>query len=305
MSARTRQVMLTPAMCGPTSLFLGQVGDWTWEAVSDACQTNVFAARDARGQPTYLAFYYYRVRASAALHVGALTFGDRLDVRSTVFGFGSESVLTLHEIARAGDAAPGDEPIDSAAFYDRPTDGRIYVENFNRWLTRSAARSNEDLVASSPAEFRFEQLPVLPERYSPRPIYAAARRQLTFATDVPAEPVHHLRFDYPIDVTRDVNGVGLVYFASYFAIVDGAVARLWRELGRDVAGFLERVVVDLQICYLGNANVDTVLAIDVALRRAAGGRDPTEVFDVVLRVRQTDRPIAVATVRILHREPPK
>lgn len=304
MSSQTRRALLKPAMCGPTSLFLGQVGDWTWEAVSEACHTNVFAARDARGLPTYLAFYYYRVRASASLHVGALTFGDRIDVRSTVFGFGSESVLTLHEIARADGGDPDGTAIDCAQFYERPQAGRLYVETFNRWLTRSAARSNERLVASSPADFRFEQLPSLPRPYSPRPIYAAARRQLTFATDLPAEPVRRLRFDYPIDVSRDINGVGLVYFASYFAIVDGAIFRLWRELGRDVASFLLRVVVDLQICYLGNVNADTVLAIDVALRRPPAGGE-TEVFDVVLRVQETARLIAVVTVRVLQKELPK
>jgi probable biosynthetic protein (TIGR04098 family) len=300
MSTRVHRTTLKPAMCGPSALFLGQVGDWTWEAVSEACRTNVFAARDARGNPTYLAFYYYRVRANPSFHVGALTFGDTIDVRSTVFGFGSESVLTLHEIGPGGGALDP-SPIDLEAFYERPSAGRVYVETYNRWITRSVAKSNEDLVLSSPIDFCFEHLPSLPDRYSPRPIYTSARRLLTFATDAGVEAAHRLQLEYPIDVARDVNGVGLVYFASYFAIVDGAILRLWRELGRDAASYLARVVVDRQICYLSNVNIDAVLAVDVALRWSeAEARD--EVFDVVLRVQGGGRLVAVSTVRILKKE---
>jgi probable biosynthetic protein (TIGR04098 family) len=291
---------LKPAMCGPSTLFLAQVGDWTWDAVSEACHTNVFAARDACGRPAYLAFYYYRVRASASFHVGTLTFGDQIEVRSSVFGFGSESVLTLHRISSAQGGAPSGEAIDCAEFYERPRDDCIYVENFNRWVTRSAAKSNEDLVLSSPPEFRVEHLPALPECYSPRPAYVRARRELSFVQD-PVPVMQRMRFEYQIDVTRDVNAVGLVYFASYFAIVDRAILRLWRELGRREAGFLERAVLDRQICYLGNVDLDAVLTVEVRQRSSAALSD-LEIYDVVLRVKGDDRLIAVRTVRVSRKD---
>jgi probable biosynthetic protein (TIGR04098 family) len=300
MTASIRRETLKPAMCGPSSQFLGQVGDWTWDAVSDKCGTDVLAARDVSGMPAYLAFYYYRVRASAAFHVGALTFGDRIDVRSSVFGFGSESVLTLHEIRRSNGVLPDSTDIECDEFFERPRDGRIYIENLNRWISRRKADSNEDLVAASPTTFRSEQLPLLPDQYSPRSAYTYARAHLSFVEQAAATTVRQLSFDYDIDVTRDVNGVGLIYFASYFAMVDSAIYRLWRKLGRSPASFLARVVVDRQICYVGNVAIDGVLVIDVTLRNALSSGD--EVFDVVLREREGARLVAVSSVRILKRE---
>lgn len=303
MTTRVQRLLLKPAMCGPSALFLGQVGDWTWDAVSEACQTNVFSAHDERGTPAYLAFYYYRVRASAAFHVGALTFGDWIEVRSNVFGFGSESVLTLHEIRPSSGGPLDSAPLDCVEFYERPRRGRIYIENFNRWITRSVAKSNDGLMVASPPEFRFEHLPALPQQYSPRPIFSYARENRTFLSGAAAEAKHRIQFEYAIDASRDVNAVGLVYFASYFAIVDGAILRLWRALGRDEASFVERVVSDRQICYLGNAPVDAVLEVDAVLRLPANDAG-SEIFDVTLRVRGGARLIAVSTQRISRKEIP-
>ena len=65
---------------------------------------NVFSARAASGTPTYLAFYYFHISASRETRLG-LSFGDKIEVASRLFNFGSESILTLHKITRAS----GDE----------------------------------------------------------------------------------------------------------------------------------------------------------------------------------------------------
>ena len=97
-----RLVTIKPGMCGHNSLFYGQLGDWTWETVSELCDTDAFNAYNAAGQPTYLSFYYFHVRAGDALHPRSLSFGHRVEVVSRVFGFGSESVLTLHRLRQVG-----------------------------------------------------------------------------------------------------------------------------------------------------------------------------------------------------------
>src|SRR4051794_20156326 len=153
-----RDVTVTPAMCGYNSLFVGQVGDWTWQTVSELCGTDAFTARDETGAPTYLAFYYFHVRGSHDMHLRRLTFGDRLRVLSASYGYGSESVLTLHRIALAGAPEAGAAELDPMEFFERPLPGCLYVETFNRWVTRSVARSNRDLVRSAPADFRHEHL---------------------------------------------------------------------------------------------------------------------------------------------------
>nr|WP_218893099.1 LnmK family bifunctional acyltransferase/decarboxylase [Streptomyces sp. 1331.2] len=165
MTTTVRTELIRPGMCGHNSLFAGQVGDWTWDAVGEACGTDVLRARSAAGTPAYLSFYYYRVRGSRRFHLRSPAFGDELHVASRVFGFGSESVLTLHRISRSPEAAA--EPIEPEGFYAFADPDSLYVENFNRWVSRTAEGSNEGLARSSPPDFRYRHLPVVPEEYSP------------------------------------------------------------------------------------------------------------------------------------------
>ena len=102
----TRREVVRPGMCGHNSLFVGQVGDWTWDAVSALCDMDALRATDPSGAATYLSFYYYRVRGSRRFHLRTPSFGDRLRVTSRLFDFGSESILTLHRITRTAPAAP-------------------------------------------------------------------------------------------------------------------------------------------------------------------------------------------------------
>lgn len=296
--AAHRSVLVKPGMCGHNSLFAGSIGDWTWDTVSELCGINAFDATNPDGAPTYLSFYYFHIRASRRLHVNSLTFGDRLDVRSRLFDFGSESILTLHEIRREG-ARSG--PVDPDAFYRFDDPDCVYVENYNRWITRSRPGSNEDLVKSSPVGFRHDHLPRLPAAYSPRRVYNHARTALTFLDGTPAGRValgHGFTVDYPVEPSRDLNGVGLLYFASYFSIIDWALLRFWRELGRDTAAFLNRVVLDHRLCYLGNADADAVLRVSVDAWEKAG-EPGDEIVNLVIRDRDSGRTLAVSTLHVL------
>ena len=293
MSTIRRTELIRPGMCGHNSLFAGQIGDWTWDAVGEACGTDVLRARDASGAPTYLSFYYYRVRGSRRFHLRTPAFGDRLHVTSRLFGFGSESVLTLHRITRSPEAAA--EPIEPKEFYEFADPDSLYVENFNRWVTRGAGGSNEGLMRSSPTDFEHRHLPELPEEYSPRHAYGTARRALTFLDHRTDRLEAELEVEYEVDPSRDLNGAGLLYFAAYFSIIDWALLRLWRSLGRDDRSFLDRVVTDQQLCYLGNADAGRPLAVTLRKWRLPDG---PEAVDVVLRDRDTGRLLAVCSLRI-------
>jgi probable biosynthetic protein (TIGR04098 family) len=253
-STVTRTEVVRPAMCGHNSLFAGQIGDWTWDAVSELCDVDVLRARTAAGDPTYLSFYYYRVRGGRAFHLRTPSFGDTLRVTTGLYDFGSESVLALHRIERGGDT--------------------LRVENLNRWIARGGSRSNEALVRASPVGFRHRHLPTLPAGHeSPRVACGTARTALTFRTDTRyADASPPRRLYYPVDPSRDLNGVGLLYFASYFSIVDRALLDLYRGLGRGDAAFLDRVVVDQQLCYLGNADDEGSSGGVCEARRSAARR---------------------------------
>jgi probable biosynthetic protein (TIGR04098 family) len=284
-------------MCGHNALFVGQIGDWTWEAVTALCGVDVLRARDRSGAPTYLSFYYFRIRGGSRFHLRTPTFGDQLCVTTRLFDFGSESVLALHRITRRSADGPGGT-IDPDDFYTSADDEALRVETFNRWVTRSDGRSNDSLVRSSPADFAHHRLPALPEAHSPRPAYHRARTRMTFRDEAAAHyrAADVLRLEYEIDPSRDINGVGLVYFASYFSMVDWALLRLWRRLGRPDASFLQRVVREHQLCFLGNAEPGRVVEIEVR-RWVVETVDCSEAVDVV--VRDGDRLLAVCTMHLL------
>lgn len=299
----TRRVVVTPGMCGSGPLFYGQIGDWTWEAVGKACHTNVHTARNAAGDPTYLSFYYFHVRSGVRLHPYGVTFGDEIDVTSRVLDAGRGSVLTLHRLAPAGSATCA-TVLEPEEYFEHPRADCLYAQNFNRWITRGVQNSNRGLVRSTPPGFRPEHLGRLPSAYSPYPTCGNARRDGTLYSDgVPGHVPLGEEFilDYPLDLVRDINGVGLMYFASYFAIVDSALLKLWRVLGRTGAQFLRRRVNDLRMCYFGNADLDSILTIAVRLWQDVA--DPLrEVADVCVREKGTDRLLAVAGVHLSRRQ---
>ena len=105
-----------------------------------------------------------------------------------------------------------------------------------------------------------------------------------------------LTADRDIDITRDVNGVGLIYFASYFAFIDTAVLRLWRCLERSDHRFLNRRLLDHRLAYYGNADLDSVLVLTLRLWRHAENPDD-EIIEAVIRDQLTQRLLAVASVR--------
>lgn len=298
-SSLLREVVVSPGMCSGGSLVFGRIGDWTWEAVGAACRTNVHAARTAQGQPAYLSFYYFHVRGGKAVHPHGLSFGDELRVSSRVFQFGSQSVLTLHRLAPADLDLP-DEPLDAAEVYERPHPDCLYAENFNRWIARSSPGSNQRLAEVAPPDFAFADLPRLPNAYSPRTTVGRAREAASFCAAPPPgfEVVGGVHtFDYRLDVARDINGAGLVYFASYFSIFDTALLALWRSLGRPDELFPQRKVIDQKVGYFGNADPGAVFTIST--RRWRGAAQPEiEIADMALRDAATGRLLAVTGVEI-------
>jgi probable biosynthetic protein (TIGR04098 family) len=296
-SALSRHVVVSPGMCGAGSLIFGRIGDWTWEAVAAACRTNVHTARTAEGHPTYLSFYYYRVRGGNVVHPHGLAFGDELQVTSRVFQFGSQSVLTLHRLAPAS-LGLADTPLDPAEVYEMPHPDCMYAENLNRWISRRDPGSNQAFTEVVPATFTIADLPRLPSRYSPRTMVGRAREEGGFCVPAPAGFTvagPDRSFRYTLDAARDINGAGLLYFAAYFSIFDTALLRLWRALGRSYEQFLQRWVTDQKLGYFGNADPGAVFSITI--RRWCGTENPgIEIADMALRDSATGRLLAVMAV---------
>jgi len=293
-----RVEVVTPAMCGHNSLFIGQLGDWTWDAVGASCRADPYTAVGPDGNPAYLSFSYFRVKASSGLCAEQLTFGDRLRIRSKVLSCGGDSVLTLHlvrrdkEIPAHGAARRAVRGVEEFFRYDTPEG--IHVENFNRWIQRSGPDTNHGLRRAAPAGFEVHHLDRIAAEYTPRRVCAQARKMAGFRTEGEPAPQARLELSYRVDASRDLNGAGLLYFASYFSIVDWALLRLWHSLGRPPRRFLRRLVLDRQLCFVANADADDVLDVEVT---AYHDDDDIDVVDTTLR-HQDGSLLAVARQRI-------
>jgi probable biosynthetic protein (TIGR04098 family) len=291
-----RVELVTPAMCGHNSLFIGQVGDWTWDAVGASCGADPYTAVGGDGNPAYLSFAYFRVKASQGLTAEELTFGDRLRIHSKVLSCGGDSVLTLHCVRRDQEppVGPTASDVDVDEFFRYDTPGVIQVENFNRWIQRSGPDTNHGLRRAAPDGFEVRHLDRVDDEFTPRRLCAQVRKLGTFRAEHEPAPQARLTLSYLVDASRDLNGAGLLYFASYFSIVDWAVLRLWRKLGRPASRFLTRRVLDRQLCFVANADAEDILAVEVATYREAGDID---VVDTTLR-HQDGTLLAAARQRI-------
>ncbi|MFF8730652.1 LnmK family bifunctional acyltransferase/decarboxylase [Streptomyces sp. NPDC015171] len=295
-----RTVVVQPGMCGPLQNLVACVGDWTWQTVSMVCGLDVFNARDARGLPSYLAFYYYRLTSGSRFRPRDLTFGERVEVESRVFHSGRLSVVTVHRIRRIAGERQAPLPFDADEPYGRPRPDCLYVENLNVWVARSDPRSNVALVRTAPIGFTPAHLP---DADSPRDLCARARDLGAFPDP---ERSHWTRsapdlvLEHPVDVVRDVNGVGLLYFAAFFPIAERAQLHQWRASGGSDRAFLDRTLLDARICYFGNADLDATLAL--ALSTSHDPDDPAhQKSDLAISDAGTGRTIAVAAFR--HRDP--
>ena len=170
------------------------------------------------------------------------------------------------------------------------------MQNFNRWIRRGSV-GNGDLRKASPEGFRHAHLETLPLAYSPRKAYDSARAKGEFPRDRPLELAGRWELPYEIDMARDLNGVGLLCFASYFAIADACLAKVWRRLDRSVDAFLRRVVIDHRLCFLGNADAGTPLVVKVA--RWTDAVMAKERFDLRLIEAATGRLLAVVALECL------
>lgn len=291
-----RTELVTPAMCGHNALFVGQLGDWTWDAIGASCGIDPYTATGPDGAPAYLSFAYFRVRASSGLCAEQLTFGDRLKARSKVLSCGGDSVLTLHLVSR--DQVPGvaaRPPVGGTRdFFRYDAPGCIHVENFNRWIQRAGRDTNHGLRRATPPGFQVGHLERVAAEHTPRRVWAQARKLGSFRAEGEPAPHARLGLTYRVDASRDLNGAGLLYFASYFSIVDWGVLRLWHSIGRPPRRYLRRLVLDRQLCFFANADADDLLDIGMTAFCAADGVD---VVDTTLR-HQDGSLLAVARQRI-------
>ena len=287
------------SMCGLANLssakFLAHVGDWTWELVSNACGANPYKAYTNSGYPAYLAYIYIHIRAGEKHPLDSIRPGAEIDVASRVYSMGSEAVGTIHQLRPQDPAANSLSPTYEA-MYDNPDSGSLYVETFNKWISRSDS-GNENLVKSTPEGFTFDHLPCIPEAFLPTERY----RSVLSASSNPElgngfEPIiTDYETSYVLDRDRDVNGVGLVYYATFLDISEQATTRAC--LGAEIEDRSKiRSITDQQIVYLANCDFGKSVCLKVGVGRMREDND-TYVSNVSMTRGYDQTLLAVCTTR--------
>ncbi|MEU2835260.1 LnmK family bifunctional acyltransferase/decarboxylase [Streptomyces lavendulae] len=286
-----RQVTVTPSMCGRQSLLAARVGDWTWHDISRHSGMDVLTARTDDGDPAYLAFSYIRIKGSTGLHPLGLAFGDRLTVTTQSYAAGPATTWTLHQLAPHTERAGDGGAVDPDAYFRDPDPGILYVENVNRWVRRTTPATNTGLTTAVPTPFRHHTMDRLPGHLLPQNRLRTARQAHTLLSPRARQhqPLGTYTLPYTIDAARDLNGVGLVYFASYLSIADTAVHAYWQHLGRSTDSFTTRQVTDSRICYLANTDAGSTLSITVTGYPHPHG----ELLDIQLHDHHNNTPVAI------------
>ena len=270
---------------------LAHVGDQRWIDLGAATGTPASAQRDADGFAVYASFYFVDLDGFADAGLGVFGPGDEIEVVSTLRRFGRSMLDGEHAIYRAG-VLPAELPAEL------PPAPRVRLSNV---FVREGG-GTDDLRITAPANARLEDIPpssAEPDSY--RLIKEARTRGSFFAAPEGARPLWPTPHEvtYPINADRDVNGVGLVYFANYVAFMDYAERRALEESGAYAATALDgRRTLRRRIGYYGNADRHDVLVVQVEATEMPGGR---LLFHYRITRRADGRLIAVSSAEKLLR----
>ena len=244
---------------------LAHAGDLRWRDVGIATGVPASLQRDAEGRAIYASFYFVDVDGFPARGLGAYGPDDRIEIVSTLLRFGRSMLDGEHALYDAG-RLPADLPATL------PPAPRVRLSN----VFVCEGSGPDDLRITAPANSRIEDVPaseVEPDSY--RLIKEARREGRFFAPAPDAEALWPAARTvvYPINPDRDVNGVGLVYFANYVAFMDFAERRALEESGAYAPTDLDgRATVRRRVGFYGNAQRHDTLAVEVEAWVARGAR---------------------------------
>jgi probable biosynthetic protein (TIGR04098 family) len=235
---------------------LAFTGDLRWCDIGTATGRPAAHHKDAEERAVYASFYFAEIADLPARGLGAFEPDDELEVVSSLTRFGRSMLDGEHRLYRAG-TLPAELPAEL------PPAPRVRLSN----VFVCEGTGPDDLRITFPANGRVEDIPASaaePDSY--RIIKEARHAGHFFAPPPGATPLWSgaRSVSYRINPDRDVNGVGLIYFANYVAFMDLAERTALEETGRwrptDLDG---RVTLRRRIGYYGNAQRHDTLVIEV------------------------------------------
>jgi len=225
-------------------LMLKYAGHFQWQSIAAAAGRPLSSLRAADGGEVYASFYYIEIIIPDAAPLESFRLDDT--VRFAI------DLRAFKNIAFEGRIR-----------FDRPE--RLSAESpFIRFanIFITPVGGNSRLRVAPPVQADFRELPPLPNEENPYHLTRAASESGSLGLlDEQWSPVTSHSHRYAIDVDRDTNGAGLVYFANYVAFMDTAERHL-------LPHERERSLRHRRIAYYGNASVDDTVVTDVTVFRS-------------------------------------
>ncbi|MDA9401655.1 Pnap_2097 family protein [Bradyrhizobium sp. CCBAU 45389] len=228
------------------SWLLKELGDMHWTMITSGLGSPSSALKDGGGNRLYATFT--RIGYSLRKPLSVIGEDSGLDLTGTISRFGAGTFIS--DIALRHDLAGGEARL---------------MSNFSR---RGEA-NNTSLLKGQPTI-----PPNCPIPEVPLPAFVSEYREVRART--PAAPLFETEYD--IIPFHDINGVGLLYFASYPIISDICALRYSPD-------FSEQSTVSRDIYYFANADIkdrivfrihkweqsETLLATEISLSRKSDG----------------------------------
>jgi probable biosynthetic protein (TIGR04098 family) len=229
---------------------------------------------------------------------GLSVFGpdDQIELVGRFGRYGASLLDGTHEIRLVEDSAGG-----------RAGGGAAPLRLRLSFVLVAMGGGPDDLHVSTPRNARIEQIPPLEQEPDS---YRLVRAAQAAGTLLPAPPKTRRLWErpyartYPINPDRDLNGVGLLYFANYVAFLDVAERDALEQVGGLDPCLLDgRVTVRRQIAYYGNARSSDRLQLTVEGWMLDGPPAPRLLVQHSVRRESDGRLVSLASAERLRRAP--
>lgn len=296
--ARRSLLLLGPRETGVNNLaeflFLMHVGSLQWREIARSVGKRLRDLRSEDGRPVYASFFYIWERFPVTRSMASHRIDDELTILSGIRPIGGVALDGWHAVF------PEElEPIEASppAPEEWSYRGPGWVRMSNVFVQMRGGP--EDLEVTMPRDLQASAGGGDHGCVETYRLAKEVRRRGRFAPPVTRalQPLHPPRRTCRVRINpdRDINGVGLVYFANYVTYLDLAERSLLQRIVPPGAHHAidRRSLVEREIAYYGNAAAGDRLLVDVTAHRLAPApADPHDVallwFDYSIR-RESDR----------------
>jgi probable biosynthetic protein (TIGR04098 family) len=247
-------------------LLMMHAGHCQWTAIARAIGVPLSALRTQAGGEVYGTFYFIEISLPADTPLESFGLDDQVRFAVSLRAFKNLSVeghilFDRPEALAIEHWTGGPPPAQLCSRHPWIHFGNIFI---------TPVKGNSVLRVAAPANGDFSGIPQLPNAENPYHITKEAASTGTLGvipagwTELSADPVE---VRYSIDLDRDTNGAGLVYFANYFSFMQSAERRALTLLDIFPASTAPRgtSLRRRRVAYYGNVDVTDAVRTQVRI----------------------------------------